>query len=164
MHKLSATVLCTSLFVLTSAYAQNLLSDPGFEAGNTPGNISGTFGTNWTLVTSGSHSDGVYSGAAHSGSFGAYIGGSGSSEGNVTYSVSLSQTVPVIAGDKYAVSFWAKDNSSVDFYNFSANFGGDKLFSSSTQLSLDYQQHSFSGIAGGHGGAYFYNIRDCGTR
>ncbi|MEV8513613.1 glycosyl hydrolase family 18 protein [Dactylosporangium sp. NPDC051484] len=88
----AATLLVTSLFVASNAYAANLLSNPGFESGSLSG---------WSCTGSGS---GAVTSPVHSGSY--------ALNGNATASdtAQCTQTVTVQPNTAYTLSGWVRGN------------------------------------------------------
>lgn len=118
------------------AQAQNLVQNPGFETGDFSG---------WTktLATDGGSDLAVAGGVfVASGSYGARFGSTGAQDD------SISQSIPTVAGDDYAVSF-SLENLGPRSNDFTASFGGAPLFSIRDSASSPYTQYSFTAAATG---------------
>ena len=130
--------LAIALGVLTLAGAQahaNLVQNPGFETGDF---------TDWTKGSPASFGYGslVHSADPHSGTFSAFLEAAPGT-------ASLSQVIPVTAGDVYDVSFWLATVSG-DGSSFGAYFGGAQLLSGADS-GAGYNEYNYTGLAAGTG-------------
>ena len=131
--RLGAAALVLATFSAGAAQA-NIVTNPGFETGNFTGwALSGD--TSFTVVDNFS---------PHSGSFGAFLGTSGSTG-------SITQTLATTVGVSYDIEFWL--NTAVKPNFFSVSFGGIVLDSltdvttSSSILPPFYQLFSYTALA-----------------
>lgn len=128
--------LTLSLFLFASSiagltprgYADNLVSNGGFEQTVPSTNISGLNPTGWTVASSGFTFDncGSIAGAAPANS-----GSCAMNFGAIT-SESISQTLSTVAGQTYSVSFYLGDfvtEGGGPNNSFTADFGGTMIFS-----------------------------------
>ena len=122
------------------AVAANLVANCGFETGSF---------TSWTL--SGVQSSPAYLGIshgvdgadAHSGSYGAYLGGFGGV-------LDLSQLLGTVPGTLYQIDYWlAQSPATVVPYrsSFNITFDGTSLFSISNAASLPFTHYEFFATA-----------------
>lgn len=95
IHRFVGMTLLTLSFFTTGVSAQNLVTNPGFEAGI----------TGWT------GSWGAAPGTAHTGSNGAGTGCVGAACMNAVGGASISQTVATVAGTTYTVSLWYRTDA-----------------------------------------------------
>jgi hypothetical protein len=131
------------LFAITLAHA-NLVSNPGFESCNNPGDAP----PSWTSGSS------YCSFNPHSGTWDGDFGGTGAT---------LSQIISTIIGDEYDFQFWLWDVA-ITPNSFSASFGSDTVLSLTNAPNSPYTledftvtatatstQISFTGTASGNG-------------
>jgi hypothetical protein len=125
------------------AYA-NLVQNPGFETGSF---------TSWTIGNPASFAYGssVLSTDPHSGTYSAFLE---AAPGTAT----LSQAIPVTAGDVYDVSFWLATVSGGGS-SFGAYFGGTQLLSGAGS-GAGYNEYNYTGLAAGTGVISFSFARD----
>ncbi len=118
----------------------NLVANCGFETGTFLGwNLSGYQSSSAYLGVS----HGVDSFDAHTGSYGAYLGGFGGV-------LNLDQFISTTPGTAYQISCWlAQSPATVAPYlsSFSTTFGGFTLFSAGDAPNLPYHFYSFSAVA-----------------
>jgi hypothetical protein len=140
---LAATVSSVLSLAGTQAYA-NLVQNPGFESGDFTG---------WTIGSPASFNYGssVLSTDPHSGTHSAFLE---AAPGTAT----LSQAIPVTAGDVYDVSFWLATVSG-DGSSFGAYFGGVLLLSGAGS-GAGYNEYNYTGLAAGTGVISFSFARD----
>ena len=131
---LAATLLCVLTLAGTQAYA-NLVQNPGFETGDF---------TDWTKGNPAFFNYGslVHSTDPHSGTYSAFLE---AAPGTAT----LSQAIPVTAGDVFDVSFWLATVSG-DGSSFGAYFGGVLLLSGAGS-GAGYNEYNYTGLAAGTG-------------
>ena len=131
----------------------NLVSNCGFETGDF---------TAWTL--SGSNSAPGYNGIdygvdsfdAHSGAYGAYLGGFGAV-------LDLNQSIATTPGSNYTISFWiAQSPTPIAPYldSFSASFGSAHLLSLVQVPNTAFTQYSFSAQALSSTSMLTFGVRD----
>lgn len=140
---LAATVSSVLSLAGTQAHA-NLVQNPGFESGDFSG---------WTIGNPASFNYGssVLSTDPHSGTHSAFLE---AAPGTAT----LSQAIPVNAGDVYDVSFWLATVSG-DGSSFGAYFGGVLLLSGAGS-GAGYNEYNYTGLAAGTGVISFSFARD----
>ena len=95
MHRLIGTLIFALSFFTTGVSAQNLVTNPGFEAG------SGGWSTSWGI--------GALA-PTHAGTNVAFTGCVGAPCMNTGTGASISQTVATVAGTTYTVSLWYRNN------------------------------------------------------
>ncbi len=122
-------------FAQAPASAQNLVTNPGFETGDFTG---------WTTTPAASGSDFHVFTLAHTGFYAAGFGAAGGIDD------SISQTLPTIAGEQYAISFFLDANAGVG-NEFHAAFGSDTLLeiNNTSNHTFPYTQYSFTDVATG---------------
>lgn len=125
---IAAAVLITAT---TSAMAQNLVQNPGFETGNFNG---------YTVSNNNDGNTFVSSFAPHSGTYAALFGQRGAE-------AEISQTLATTAGQQYGISFYAFNNSIVAGINdLRFVFGGVQVFGAPV-ANTSYLQFVTTGLA-----------------
>lgn len=179
MRRLFTILVVATLFALSgSMFAQNLITNGGFEAG-TPGGVGfgGFFG--WTPVNETDahfNSDSSYS-FLDDGSFATdpsnFVPGvvSGPHSGNymadfgaVGLAAGISQTIATTNGANYVVSFWLANDDGANAANDSTtsidvDFGGTTLISTTDQARFGWTQYSFLVTATGSSSDLTFDIR-----
>lgn len=120
-------------FSSSIARAQNLVANPGFEAGYAGYTQSGNL--SFTFVTNDSH-------YVHSGTFGAAVGPIGS-DGFLT------QNLNTVAGRTYDIAFFL-NSSGLGRNDFNVSFGGNTVFSqTNVPETHGFQEFNAIGVATG---------------
>ena len=130
-----------ALAAASSASAQ-IVTNGGFETGDFTG---------WTGVGNNGF-QGVSTGAAHSGTFGAFFGPVGSTGG-------IDQTIATTAGDTYTFSFWLQGDGD-QTNSFEADWNGTSVFSLSDAAGQPYTLESFTTTATASSTAIQFLFRD----
>lgn len=116
---------------LVSTASANLVANPGFETGNFSGwTQSGNTGETFVEIT-----------AAHTGSYGAFIGPNGSNG-------FIGQDLVTLAGATYDLSFWLHNPDRAPPSHFEASWNGSVISTSvlDNQPNFPYTQFTFTGL------------------
>lgn len=122
-----AALLVGALFLPASAWAINIVANPGFETGDF---------TSWT-PSGNMNNMSVQTDNVHSGTYSAEFG-------EVTTLGYIDQTLTTVAGGNYTLSFWLQNGSSEGPSRFEVYWGGALLNGVSDMAAQGYIQQSYN--------------------
>jgi uncharacterized protein with beta-barrel porin domain len=138
----SGLLFAAAVAISTPAFAQNVVSDPGFESVSSPGTLPGEYceAASWTSGVSCGVTYTYESGQQHSGTYSLLLG-------NPLFApASVSQTIGGLSGGKYTFSFWydVYSDSGSAGSTFTAGVGANNYSFSTTNTSSAFTQFSQS--------------------
>lgn len=168
---LSLAVFCLICMSSLAGWAQNLLTNPGFESGNFNGwSVTGT-SPNYGVNIAGFLIQGTYGAygptyvVVHSGTYAGYAVVCSFCTNNGEY-VELTQPVTLVPGDVYTASLWLGNGSSQSYGNSSGvRLNGQNLGMTTfpPDVNPGYQQESGSFIATQANSSITFHIEGSGT-
>jgi flagellin len=160
LKRLLTVVVVAAIFAFSgNLFAQNLITNGGFELG-TPAGVGLANLAGWTN-TGGLDNflDNCTYGTLcpHSGSYDAMFG-------SVGYHTSLSQSVNTTAGSSYVISFWLANDDGADpqkgsFTSINVSFGGTTLIAATNQAQYGWTFEQFVVTATGSSSLLAFDIR-----
>jgi hypothetical protein len=130
LSKILLALIAVAALSLAHPASANLITNPGFETGNTTG---------WTAVGSGVLVLGTVQVAPHSGNFQARLGNPGGAAG------SLTQFLATTPSSSYTIDFWLANPLGTD--NFIVSWGGAPILSLTNPGVFGYTEYTFTETA-----------------
>ena len=140
MAKVFMVLALVAVICLPGMALANLVVNGGFETGNFSG---------WTAIIAPDCTDPgsffAWTGAAHSGSYGAFIGAYGAADSDI-----LMQAIPTTAGHQYNLSFWLQDDYGANGTGnpFEVSWNGGNLLTLSGVQPIGWVNYTFTGLVG----------------